>query len=115
MTRKPQQIKQLQAESRHLVVRQINSDTFVVESATVPVYQHVVRVRFGQRKVYTRCTCKWAMHGGTACSHVMATLEYLAARKGRTLSFWHNQADAKRQKQRVFELQGGVWITSRAD
>lgn len=114
MTRKPQQIKQLQSESRQLVVRQINSDTFVVESATVPVYQHVVRVRFGQRKVYTRCTCRWAMHGGAACSHVMATLEYLASRKGRTLSFWPTREDAQRQKQRVFELQGGVWITSRA-
>jgi hypothetical protein len=51
----------------------------------------------------------------------MAALEYLAGMKERTLSFWPTQADARRQKQRVFYLTGshqntdteGVWITSR--
>jgi hypothetical protein len=52
----------------------------------------------------------------------MAALEYLASKKNRRLSFWTSQADARRQKQRVFYLSAGgqdpddegVWITSRA-
>lgn len=116
---KPTHIKRLQNESRELQIRQISSDTFVVESASNNVANHIVTVRFyGDDVIRTRCTCPWAHHRGVACAHVIATLEYLAQKKGRRLSFWLTQEDALRQKHRTFYLAGndddGVWITSRA-
>lgn len=100
--------------------RRVDHDTFVVESVSNPIANHVVTVKF-QRDgtINSRCTCEWAINQGVACSHVMAALEYLASSKGRTLSFWLTEEEAKRQKQRVFYLAGGqrndgVWITSRA-
>jgi hypothetical protein len=52
------------------------------------------------------------------CTHVLAALEALAARRGRVLSFWENREAARRQKRRTFYLPGrdddGIWITSRA-
>jgi len=50
----------------------------------------------------------------------MAALEHLAARKGRRLSFWLSEDDARRQKRRVFFMpdkrqKNGVWITSRSE
>jgi hypothetical protein len=56
-----------------------------------------------------------------ACSHVIAALEALAAKRGRTLSFWNDYDQARRQKHRTFYLSArrnkrdtdGIWITSR--
>ncbi len=117
---KPKYIKQLQAQSRRLQARRVDHDTFVVESVSNPVANHVVTVKFEHDgTIHTRCTCEWAINQGIACSHVMAALEHLASIRGRTLSFWLTEEEAKRQKQRVFYLAGGrhedgVWITSRA-
>lgn len=116
---KPTNIKTLQSRSKGLRVRQVNPQTYVVESVSNPVANHIVTVRFGpDDAVHARCTCPWAINSGIACSHVLATLEYLAGRKGRRLSFWLNEADARRQKHRLFRLvdaqdQDGIWITSR--
>ncbi len=104
---KPKNIKQMQSDSRHLKVRRIGKNTFSVESASDPATQHVVTVIFDAGHVIqSRCNCAWAQHGGVACSHVMAALEYLADLKGRRLSFWLTQADARRQKNRMFFLTG---------
>jgi len=116
----PTNIKSLQHESRRLRVREVDRNTFVVQSTTNPSANHIVTVCFGPHgeTVHARCTCAWAMHNGIACTHVMAALEHLAAYKDRTLSFWQTEADARRQKQRVFQLtngRDGVWITSRND
>lgn len=117
---KPKHIKQLQAQSRKLQARRVDHDTFVVESISNPVANHVVTVKFERDgTIHTRCTCEWAVNQGIACSHVMAALEHLASMRGRTLSFWLTEEEAKRQKQRVFCLadqrrDDGVWITSRA-
>lgn len=115
---KPKHIKRIQSRSRRLKVRQIARDTFVVTSASNPVANHIVTVSFGpDATVRARCTCPWAINHGVACAHVMAALEYLAARKERTLSFWGTAEEARRQKHRLFFLAGdddGVWITSRS-
>ena len=117
--RVPKQIKNLQHDSRHLKVTMIDMHTMVVESESNPALNHVVTVTFGANNtVKARCTCQWARHNGVACTHVMAALEHLAGLKDRTLSFWLDQAAARRQKQRTFRLVGGnadegVWITSR--
>ncbi len=113
---KPTHIKQLQTTSRDLRVLPLNRHKLVVESRSDPLNSHVVTVRFGNHDaVYTDCTCEWAQYNGVACAHAMAALQFLAARKGRRLSFWLSEADARRQKQRVFTLAGDdpVWITSR--
>lgn len=117
---KPKNIKRLQRESRKLLARRVDRHTVAVASASNPVANHIVTVHFHRDgTIHARCTCPWAQNRGIACSHVMAALEYLAERKRRTLSFWDNEHDARRQKQRVFHLYGGknpadgVWITSR--
>lgn len=117
---KPKNLKQIQSQSKGLRVRRVDRGTYVVESVSNPAANHIVTVRFGAGgAVHARCTCPWALHSGIACSHVVATLEYLAGRKGRRLSFWPTEGDARRQKHRTFRLvdsrdsNGGVWITSR--
>ncbi len=116
---KPKYIKQLQTQSRKLGAQQIHRHIIAVESTTDPDVNYRVTIRFEpDNKVYAHCTCTWAEHQGIACSHVMAALEYMAAMKQRTLSFWRNREDAERQKHRMFRLVGNkgggsVWITSR--
>jgi hypothetical protein len=119
---KPKNIKQLQAQSRQLEARRVDKHTLAVQSASNALANHIVTVEFyPDNTIHARCTCEWALNRGIACTHVMAALEYLAGMKERTLSFWPTQADARRQKQRVFYLTGshqntdteGVWITSR--
>lgn len=118
---KPINIKKIQRRSRDLQVRQVDRQTFVVDSATNPIAHHIVTVRFGRdQSVHARCTCQWALYEGVACQHVLAALDYLARRKGRRLSFWLNEEEAERQKHRLFYLHGphnndGIWITSRKD
>lgn len=115
----PTNIKTLQDKSRDLQVRHAQQNVYVVTSSSNPAVNHIVTVEFDEdREVHARCTCSWARHNGIACSHVLATLEYLAALKERTLSFWTNEDDARRQKHRLFKLVGDrskkqVWITSR--
>ncbi len=113
----PKHIKELQSRSRKLRARRVDRNTYVVESLSNPVAHHVVTIVFDDDgAIHTRCTCPWALHRGVACAHTMAALEYMAAQKGRTLSFWRTREDAERQRQRIFYLSGGkdgVWITSR--
>jgi hypothetical protein len=121
---KPTNIKRLQQQSRRLRVRRVDRNTYAVDSLSNPLANHIVTVYFSQNDVvHARCTCPWALNHGVACSHVMAALDFLASRKGRTLSFWSSSEEARRQKQRVFFLEGenrldgspeGVWITSRS-
>jgi hypothetical protein len=120
---KPVNLKVLQAKSKVLIVRVFEparaSDpyTAIVESSSQSTFNQVVTIRFTPNgEIRARCTCTWARYGGVACVHVIASLNKLAERKGRDLSFWGSQAEARRQKQRVFKLvseSGEVWITSR--
>ncbi|MEM6284206.1 MAG: SWIM zinc finger family protein [Chloroflexota bacterium] len=118
---KPGYIKKIQAKSRDLTVLPMGLDSLVVESRSDDTHNHMVKVQFSpDGEVRTACTCAWAKYHGVACSHTMAALEHLAARKGRSLSFWLSEDDARRQKQRIFYMvnernpDDGVWITSRA-
>ena len=120
---KPKHIKQLQAEGKHLKVRRVDRNVFIVDSSSEEGHRYVVKVTIDKDDViHTHCTCPWAEHHGIACSHAIATLEYLAEKRDRTLSFWLTEEDAKRQKHRVFFMTGeedtndrhGIWITSRS-
>ncbi len=116
---KPTNIKGIQGRARHLKARIVNRNLVIVESTTAPTANHVVTVEYdSEGTIHTRCTCPWAVNGGYACAHTLAALEALAARRGRALSFWGSQDDARRQKHRTFYLAGrrendGLWITSR--
>ncbi|MBK8026234.1 MAG: SWIM zinc finger family protein [Chloroflexi bacterium] len=98
-------------------VSRVTPTTLVVYSRSNPQLQHIVTIEWDQRAgIRARCTCPWAQHGGAACSHVLAALNFLAAEKNRTISFWLNADDARRQKHRVLTLRAGdgdVFITSR--
>lgn len=117
---KPKKIKHLQQRSRDLTVIPVNTHTLRVESKSDEWSSYVVEVGFGKNgEVRTTCNCEWAQYRGVACVHAMAALEFLAARKGRTLSFWLDEDAARRQKHRTFQLHhpksdaDRVWITSR--
>ena len=121
---RPKKIKDLQARSKKLLVRVIDPEVpgdpyiMVVTSATNRYLSRIVAVKFGRDgTISARCTCQWAQHGGLGCTHVIAALSKLAARKKRALSFWLTPEDAHRQKQHLFRLGDGtaenIWITSR--
>lgn len=118
---KPKNLKQLRSRGRGLRAQVLNKNLVVVSSRTNPQANHVVTVEYdSDGRIYARCTCPWAINGGIACSHVLAALDALAARRGRKLSFWNSLQDARRQKHRLFLLtdgmiEDGVWITSRKD
>jgi len=122
---KPKHIKDLQEKARDLRARVVNRDTIVVESTSNAFANHVVTLEYdSEGTIHARCTCPWAINGGIACTHVIAALETLAARRGRRLSFWTDETEAQRQKRRMFYLKGarvrdddldGVWITSRPE
>lgn len=119
----PKNIKNLQDASRDLMAYRVDKHRYSVKSRTNQNAKHIVTVTFDDdgRTVEARCTCAWANFNGIACSHVLATLEYMASQKERTLSFWNDENEARRQKHRLFKLvgkaddkdQSNIWITSR--
>ena len=119
---KPRNIKHLHVRARHLQAHIIDRRTIAVSSTTTPTANHIVTLDYNSEgTIRAHCTCPWALNGGIACSHVLAALDALAARRGRALSFWNSRAEARRQKHRTFHLVGsreeddnGLWITSRA-
>lgn len=116
---KPVDIKRLQRRSRRLIVRGIAQGTYLVASRSTPQAQYIVTVEYDPEGIIrARCTCLWAQHGGTACSHVLATLSHMAAGKHRALSFWLSEDEARKQRHRTLRLagaheEGDVFITSR--
>lgn len=117
--RKPTEIKKLQQRARNMEARVVGPDTLVVTSRTQPTMQYIVTIQNqSDGSLRSRCTCTWARHGGYACSHVLAALHHLAAKKHRAISFWLSKEDAERQKQRVLWLVGeggGIWMTTRKE
>ncbi len=121
---RPRHLKYFQSRSKDLTARVIDPDekgepyVVIVTSASNRSLNRIVTVVFGRDgTVKARCTCPWACYGGIACSHVMAALRKLAARKHRRLSFWLTGEAARRQKHHLVWLRGRkdetVWITSR--
>jgi hypothetical protein len=119
----PKNIKQAQSRSRKLSARIIGRQTIIVDSQSEAPGRHAVTIRYlpDRLTIEASCTCSWSSHQGVACAHVMAALETLAASKGRTLSYWLTEDQARRQRHRRFfltragerERTEGVWITSR--
>lgn len=118
---KPREIKRLQSRSRHLRVRTVTPNTLIVNSRTNPNSQHIVTLETSPEGIiHARCTCPWAQNGGFGCTHVMASLNYLAAQQKRSISFWPDLEDAERQHHRTLQLTNGegddaIYITSRPE
>ncbi len=115
----PKHIKQVQRRSRHLHARKVGL-SIMVDSATEVPGRYVVTIRYNPTSdtITAYCSCNWGNHHGVACSHVMAALEMMAAQKGRSLSYWLTEDEARRQRHKRFYLTRGddaegVWITSR--
>jgi hypothetical protein len=115
----PKHIKQIQRRAHRLNVRQVGRQTIMVDSATEAPGRHAVTIRYdGSGNITAYCTCNWSNHNGVACSHVMAALDMIASKKGKALSFWLTEDDARRQRHKRFFLSRGgeaegVWVTSR--
>lgn len=116
----PKHIKQLQQRSRTLHARQVGRQTIMVDSTTDVPGRHAVTIRYDAKTdhITAYCTCNWSNHNGVACSHVMAALAMMASRKGRALSYWLSEDDARKQRHKRFFLtrggeDEGVWVTSR--
>lgn len=117
---KPKHIKQLQRRARTLSARQVGKQTVMVDSATEAPGRHAVTIRYDARtgNITAYCTCNWSNHNGVACSHVMAALAMKASRRGKALSYWLTEDEARRQRHKRFFLSRGgdaegVWVTSR--
>ncbi len=117
---KPIEIKKLQRRSRNLHVRRVAKNTLVVTSRSNPYLQHIVTLETDPTTgtIHARCTCPWAQNGGYGCSHVMASLNYLATKQRRAISFWGSAEEARRQRHRILRLAGSgpdgdIFITSR--
>jgi uncharacterized Zn finger protein len=114
---KTRNLKDLQAKARRLKTTVIDAHTVLVQSQSSP--NHVISVRSRRNgAIEARCTCAWAQHGGSACSHILAALSALAARQNRKLSFWMTPEEAQRQRKHVLQVigenGGRIWLTSRS-
>lgn len=107
------QAKQIQRKSRRHNVRQVGPNWFKVASdETGQTYDVNLGLNGGT------CTCRWGRERPprdhrSACSHVIAAMNYRAGFRGRTVSVWSSPTDAKRQHRPVLDIGDGVILTSR--
>ncbi|MCB0163165.1 MAG: hypothetical protein KDI79_02990 [Anaerolineae bacterium] len=114
MARSIANAKEIQAKSRRHAVRQIGPNWYKVRSGeTKRVYDVVLAVNGGT------CTCEWGRQRPdedhrSACSHVVAALNYRAATKGRRVSAWDSEEAAQRQHRPILKIGDGLILTSRS-
>ncbi|GAB4422693.1 MAG: hypothetical protein Fur0044_20700 [Anaerolineae bacterium] len=105
--------KQIQRKSRSHIVRQVRSNWYKVTSGeTGRTYDVNLGLNGGT------CTCKWGRERPdqdrrSACSHVIAAMNFRAAQKGRRVSAWARPEDAERQHRPTLPIGDGVILTSR--
>jgi hypothetical protein len=105
--------KQIQRKSREHTVRQVRSNWYkVTSSETGRAYDVNLGINGGT------CTCEWGRQRPdedrrSACSHVVAAMNYRAAQKGRRMSAWTSPEDAQRQHRPALPIGDGVILTSR--
>ena len=105
--------KQIQRKSRAHTVRQVRSNWYKVTSGeTGRVYDVNLGVNGGT------CTCEWGRQRPdedrrSACSHVVAAMNFRANQQGRRVSAWVGPEDAERQHRPTLPIGDGVILTSR--
>ena len=113
MSKQIKNVKSIQSKAKKNAVTRISNSLYEVTSSTSGnVYK--VRIQGDQGS----CTCDWAKYRPSSdtrcgCSHVVAAFEFIAEEKGRTVSPWGNEADAKRQHRPMINIGDGVVLTSR--
>jgi hypothetical protein len=114
MSRSITHAKNIQFKSRRHAVKQIGPNWYKVKSAvTNRSYDVVLAVNGGT------CTCHWGQQRPdddhrSACSHVVAALNYRAAKKGRRVYAWASEEAARRQHRPMLKIGDGLILTSRA-
>ncbi len=105
--------KQIQHKSRDHTVRQIRSNWYkVISGETGRMYDVNLGVNGGT------CTCEWGRQRPdedrrSACSHVLAAINYRAVQEDRRVSAWATLEDARRQHRPTLGIGDGVILTSR--
>jgi len=107
------QAKEIQRKSRDHLVRQIRPNWYKVTSHdTGRIYDVALGLNGGT------CSCEWGRQRPnedrrSACSHVIAAINYRAAQKGRRISAWSSEDAARRQHRPMLAIGDGVVLTSR--
>lgn len=107
--------KQIQHKSRAHTVRQIQSNWYkVTSSETGRIYDVNLALNGGT------CTCQWGRQRPdddrrSACSHVVAAMNFRAAQKGRRVSAWTTLDAAQRQHRPTLPIGDGLILTSRSN
>jgi hypothetical protein len=105
--------KEIQSRSRCHEVRQVRANWYkVTSSETGRVYDVGLGLNGGT------CTCEWGRQRPdddrrSACSHVVAAINYRAEQKGRRVSAWNSKEQALRQHRPMLAIGDGVILTSR--
>ncbi len=105
--------KKVQQKSRHHRVRQLRPNWYKVLDPTSGQEYDVSLGKNGGT-----CSCPWGQHRPqkdhrSGCSHVIAAMDYRAARHGRRISVWASRRAARRQHRPMLEIGDGLIITSR--
>ncbi|HXV98650.1 MAG TPA: SWIM zinc finger family protein [Anaerolineae bacterium] len=107
--------KLIQHKSREHTVRQIRSNWYKVTSGeTGRIYDVNLGLNGGT------CTCEWGRQRPdddhrSACSHVIAAMNFRATQQGRRVSAWATPEDARRQHRPTLPIGDGVILTSRSN
>lgn len=107
--------KRIHTKSRLHVVTPLSETAFAVTSGTSG---NTYTVTLRADRPGATCTCEWGLwrpwtDPRSACSHVQAVMQHLAAQEGRTTSAWGDLDAAQRQRRPVVEIGDGVVLTSR--
>jgi hypothetical protein len=115
MARTISHAKEIQDKSRRHIVRRVRPNWYKVSSGdTHRVYDVALGLNGGT------CTCQWGRQRPdedhrSACSHVVAALNYRAEQQGRRVSAWSSETAARRQHRPVLAIGDGLFLTTRPD
>lgn len=121
MAKQIKNAKAIQTKSRtHDVVALGHGAYEVTSGASGKSYRVLVKADGDDlRSGGATCTCNWGKYrprrtgGESACSHVIAAMNWQAEQDGRRLSAWTDEDRARRQHRPMTDIGDGVVITSR--
>jgi len=109
-------VKRIQTKSRKNQVHPLGNGQYqVVSGKSWNIYDVTLTGNGGV------CSCTWAKHRlgrdqRSACSHVLAAINFAAQEAGATsVSAWGTPQDARRQHRRVIDIGDGVLVTVRRE
>jgi hypothetical protein len=105
--------KAMQTKSKTHEVTHLTGDTYTVKSGSSK-NEYKVTVS-GQGAT---CSCEWSKYRPandrrSGCSHVISVINYIEAGRGRKVSAWASEDDARRQRRPQVNIGDGILLTSR--